>query len=170
MQITSSAKCYADALIQIGDVSKDLEIVREIFAQSPDLTAVLENPAIPEDVKNSIIDSIFSGQVDEKIVNFLKILINKKRIQEFDVITAAYAAELDEKNNIKRVEIVSAVELNEDTRKRITEKLESRLQKTVIPQWQTDSAIIGGLVVKIGDDVIDTSLKNKLERVKKSIT
>lgn len=169
MQITSSAKNYADALMQIKDVGKDLETVCEIFKQSSDLAAVLENPAIPEDVKYSIIDNIFGGQVDVKIINFLKILVNKKRIQEFGVIAAAYDAQLDEKNNIKRVEIVSAVELNQDTKQRITDKLAQRLQKTIVPQWQINTNIIGGLVVKIGDDVIDTSLKNKLENIKKGI-
>ena len=104
-----------------------------------------------------------------KIRDFLKILIEKKRFKELEGIVAAYQEELDKINNLQRVEVISAVELDDNSKQRIIEKLQKRLQKNVIAQWQTDEEIIGGLVVKINDDVIDSSLKNKLENLSKNI-
>ena len=84
-------------------------------------------------------------------------------------MVAAYKEDLDKINNIQRVEVVSAIELDDNSKQKIIDKLQHRLQKNVIAQWQTDEEIIGGLVVKINDDVIDSSLKNKLENLSKNI-
>lgn len=177
IQISLTAKNYADALVKLGqdnvisydDILNNLEIISEICTQSKDLTGVLENPAISDETKFSIIDEVFTKYVNEKIRDFLKILIEKKRFKELEGIVAAYQKELDKINNLQRVEVISAVELDDNSKQRIIEKLQKRLQKNVIAQWQTDEEIIGGLVVKINDDVIDSSLKNKLENLSKNI-
>lgn len=133
------------------------------------MTDVLENPAISDETKFSIIDEVFTKSVNEKIRDFLKILIEKKRFKELEGIVAAYQEELDKINNLQRVEVISAIELDDNSKQKIIDKLQNRLQKNVIAQWQTDEEIIGGLVVKINDDVIDSSLKNKLENLSKNI-
>lgn len=177
IQISLTAKNYADALVKLGqdnvisydDILNNLEIISEICSKSKDLTDVLENPAISDETKFSIIDEVFTKSVNEKIRDFLKILIEKKRFKELEGIVAAYQEELDKINNLQRVEVISAIELDDNSKQRIIEKLQKRLQKNVIAQWQTDEEIIGGLVVKINDDVIDSSLKNKLENLSKNI-
>ncbi len=177
IQISLTAKNYADALVKLGqdnivsydDILNNLKIIQEICSESKDLTDVLENPAISDETKFSIIDEIFTKYVNEKIRDFLKVLIEKKRFKEFEGIVAAYQEDLDKINNIQRVEVVSAIELDDNSKQKIIDKLQHRLQKNVIAQWQTDEEIIGGLVVKINDDIIDSSLKNKLENLSKNI-
>lgn len=177
IQISLTAKNYADALVKLGqdnvisydDILNNLEIISEICSKSKDLTDVLENPAISDETKFSIIDEVFTKSVNEKIRDFLKILIEKKRFKELEGIVAAYQEELDKINNLQRVEVISAIELDDNSKEKIIDKLQNRLQKNVIAQWQTDEEIIGGLVVKINDDVIDSSLKNKLENLSKNI-
>ena len=169
-QISTSAKNYADSLIQAGKdgimsfdaILNDLNTVKEITGTSDELVKVMENPAISINSKNEILDS-------GKIINFLKILIDKKRFNELNQIIQAYSNEVDNINNIKRVEVISAIEITEDRRQRLIEKLQNKLQKNVIVNWVLDNEIIGGLVIKIDDDVIDNSLKNKLENLSKNI-
>lgn len=176
-QISISAKNYADSLIQIGKdgimsfdaILNDLNTVKEITGTSDELVKVMENPAISINSKNEILDSVFSNHISDKIINFLKILIDKKRFNELNQIIQAYSNEVDNINNIKRVEVISAIEITEDRRQRLIEKLQNKLQKNVIVNWVLDSEIIGGLVIKIDDDVIDNSLKNKLENLSKNI-
>lgn len=177
IQISLTAKNYADALVQVGrdnvlsydDVLKNIESVKEICESSKDLTEVLINPAVSDDTKYSIIDEVFKKDINEKIIDFLKVLIEKKRFTEFSGIVEAYKNELDKINNIQRVSVTSAVTLNDDMKQRIIEKLQKRLQKNVTAEWLIDTEIIGGLVVKINDDVIDSSLKNKLENLSKNL-
>lgn len=178
IQISLSAKNYADALVKLGkdgsisydDILKNLDIVEEITTHSKDLVDVLENPTISNETKNSIIEDVFTKQINEKIKDFLKILIDKKRFHEFNGIVTAYRNELDKINNIKRIEVTSAVELDENDKKRVVEKLQQKLQKNVIADWYQNKEIIGGLVIKIDDDVIDTSLKNKIENLSKNLS
>ena len=102
-------------------------------------------------------------------MNFLKILIDKKRFQEFSQIRAAYINKLNKINNIQPVSVTSAVELTDEQKKNIIGKLEEKLKKQVQPLWNIDENIIAGLVVKINDDVIDTSLKNKINKISKEL-
>jgi F-type H+-transporting ATPase subunit delta len=170
-RITISDKNYANALVQIGhkDAAKNIEIIQKILAGSPELTEVLVNPAVSEGVKYSLIEEVFSKAVSKKMVGFLKVLVNKKRFGEFDTIVAAFEKELDEINNIKRVEVVSAVKLDDKIKKKIADKLNKKLQKNIEAQWSVDDGIIAGLVVKIEDDVIDTSVRTKIENLRKNI-
>ncbi len=176
-QISTSAKNYADSLIQVGKdgiisydtILKDLNIVKEIIAESDELVKVMDNPAISINAKNEIIDSVFSNQISDKIINFLKILIDKNRFNELEQIILSYSNEVDNINNIKRVKVFSAVEITPDRKQRLIEKLQNKLQKNIAVDWLTDKDIIGGLVIKIDDDVIDNSLKNKLESLSKNI-
>lgn len=177
-QISLSAKNYADALVKLGqdglisydDIYKNLEIVKEIISSSTELTNVLDNPSISDETKYSIIDEVFNNQIDKYIVDFLKILIEKNRFREFNGIVEAYRAELDKINNIKRIKVISAIDLNEETKRKIIEKLQNKLHKNIIAEWQMNEEIIGGLVIKIDDDIIDSSLKNKLESLSKNLS
>lgn len=169
--VSTSAKTYAESLIQADSnyqiILNELNTVKQIIEQASELTQTLENPTISIQIKFEIIDEVFKNQVSEKIVNFLKILVDKKRFNELKDIITAYSDNVDELNNVKRVEVVSAVELSEEQKQRTIEKLQKRLEKNVIVSWTQNEKIIGGLVIKIDDDIIDSSLKHKLEILSK---
>ncbi len=130
---------------------------------------IISNPSIDLNVKYSILDEIFKGKIDDKVLQFIKILTEKHRLAEFEEIRDSYIQRVNEFNNIKLVEITSAIELNDDFKTRITAKLGEKLSKTIVPEWKIDSGIISGLVFKIGDDIIDASLLNKVESIGKNI-
>ncbi len=170
MRVSTLDKIYADALVQLGTpdkTAKNLELIQKIL--TPELKRVLTSPAVSESIKYSIVEDVFKKDVDKKMVEFLKVLVSKKRFGNLETIAAAFNARLDKINNIKRVEVVSAIDLNEKTKKTITEKLEGKLKAQVAAGWTIDEKIIAGLVVKIEDDVIDTSLRTQLESLKKNI-
>ncbi len=171
--MTTSSKNYACALAEIADdniisydeIKNDLNTISVIIKNSPDLKSVLENITIATDVKNSIIDEVFKNQINEKLVNFLKILTNKNKFDEFDEIKSDFESIYNDVNNIKLVEVTSAVELTQEQKNRVTEKLQAKLNKQIQANWLLNSDIIGGLIIKIDDNVINSSLKNKLEKL-----
>lgn len=171
MKISTSAETYADSLIKADTnfelILNDLNAIKEITSQSNDFNSVMENPSIPNETKFDIIDEIFKNKINDKLINFLKILIEKKRFNELNQIIQSYSNKTDNINNIKRVEVISAIDLTDEQKMRINEKLHTRLQKNIIANWTTDENIIGGLIIKIDDDIIDNSLKNKLEKLSK---
>ncbi len=176
-QISLASKNYAEALIEIGEeglvpfdkLSADLSDINDTFASSSELRNMLENPSFTDNAKAEVLESIFESNIDPHLINFLKILISKKRISEFGAIYADFINKLNEIKNIQPVIIVSAVELNDDYKNRIVQKLNEKLGKTVQPEWNVDENIIAGITVKIKDDVIDMSLKNRIDKLSKSL-
>ena len=176
-QISLSAKNYSKALVEMvrdnvisfEDLSKDLATVSEILESSQDLRLTLENPTVSEEVKSQIIEEVFKNEVHPQVVSFLKVLIDKNRFSEFSQIKADYEIKLDDVNKIQSVEITSAVELSEEYRERILQKLGEKLQKNIRPNWKVDENIIAGLIYRINDNVIDTSIKSKLDKLNKNL-
>lgn len=175
---TLIAQRYADALVRLArdgkltfeKISKDLNLVKEILEQSKDLQAVLVNPVVSVDDKKEIINKVFSNEIDVLIINFLKLLTDKNKFDIFEDVLEAYNKSIDSINNIKKVSVTSAVTMPEDSKNRLKQKLEEKLKANVILDLNINKDIIAGLVIKIDDNVIDMSLKHKLEDLSKSIT
>lgn len=171
------ANRYAEALVDIAKSGKltfekitaDLNVIEEILVKSPDLKEFLENPLISAEDKKNILYKIFSNDIDVLTLNFLKVIIDKDRFSAFGEILNSYREYLDKINNLSRVKVVSAVTLSDDAKSRLKNKLETKMNKTVSLEWEIDKEIIAGLVIKIGDNIIDTSLKHKLEDLSKAI-
>lgn len=169
---------YSDALIELAKdgkltyekISADLNLIKVTLEQSSDLKEFLVNPLISIDDKKEILTRVFSNEVSEFVVNFLKVLIDKNRFSAFDEILDSFKRAMDDINNISRIQVTSAVAMSEEAKKRLTAKLEEKLKKNVVLDLNINSEIIAGLVIKMGDNVIDMSLKHKLEDLSKSIT
>lgn len=172
------AERYAQSLVELGQsndlsyvsIASDLAIVQQILKRSKDLYEALTNPLVSVEDKDDIVEAVFSKDVDVLIKNFLKILVDVDRFNLiFDIITV-FNKLLDEVNNVARVEVISAVALNENEMNIIHEKLSEKIKdKQVTVKYSVDESIIAGLIFKLGDDVLDTSVSHRLEELQKSI-
>ncbi|MBP3821173.1 ATP synthase F1 subunit delta [bacterium] len=174
--ISSISKNYAQALVETACennsfdyIKSQLEEIIEIFKTSNDLKIVLENSSISLSKKIELLDAIFVDKIDLKIINLLKILVEKNRIDEFESIYYAYETLISKYTNQKRIEIISATILNENLKNKIIDKLQKKLECEILPSWQVDNSIIAGLVIKFDDNLIDTSVRTKLENLSKNI-
>lgn len=175
---TLIAQRYADALVRIArdgkltfeKISKNLNLIKEILEQSKDLQAVLVNPVVSADDKKEIINKVFKNEIDVLIINFLKLLTDKNKFDIFEDVLEAYKKAIDSVNNIKKVSVTSAVTMPEDAKSRLKQKLEEKLKANVVLDLNINKDIIAGLVIKIDDNIIDMSLKHKLEDLSKSIS
>lgn len=173
MTNSTSSKNYAGALAQIAnenlisyeEIKNDLNTVSTIIKSSAELKSVLENITISTEIKNSIIDDVFKNQVNEKIINFLKVITNKNKFNDFDEIKSEFENIYNDVKNIKLVQVTSAVELSDEQKARVINKLQAKLNKEIIADWKLNEDIIGGLIIKIDDNVINSSLKNRLEKL-----
>ena len=172
--ISEISRNYAQALFDnalsynnIYLYERQLEEIAEIFENSKDLNVVLSNTAITTHNKLEIIDTLFRNKIDINLLNFIKILIEKDRYKEFGSIKQCYTDLINLHDNKKRVEIVSAVELDDNDKSEILKKLSSKLDCNIIPSWKIDENIIAGLIYKVDDYIIDTSVKTKLENLSK---
>ena len=166
--ISTISKIYAKSLIDVAIESNSLDKfhqqlgeVLSVLKSSCDLQKVIGNPTIKNEDKVSVLDEIFSSRVDSKILNLLKLLIEKNRFDELESIYYAYC---------EMVEVVSAVKLSFEDKTNILFKLEHKLNCEITPSWSVDESIIAGLLFKFDDYVIDTSVRTKIESLSKSIS
>lgn len=171
------AQRYAESLIEFGrdgklsymSISTDLANVLTIISHSKDLFEALTNPLVTVADKKAIVDKVFEQDVDVLVKNFLKLLVEKNRFNLICDIVKVYNSLLDDINEVARVEVVSAVELNDMEKNSIQDKLAEKLNKQISIKYKIDESIIAGLIFKMGDDIIDMSVAHKLEDYKKAI-
>lgn len=171
VEISTVAKNYAQALFELDmdktAIKTELCEVLNTIESCSDLQIVLSNSSISYKKRIEIIEEIFAKKINSGLLNLLKLLIEKGRISELCGIYEAFC-ELDNRvSNKKSVQIVSSIELDEETKQRIIQKLTDKLKYEVLPDWQIDKSIIAGLVFKYDDYVIDTSVLAKLKQLSK---
>ena len=173
----SIAKRYAKSLfdlmlkdnIENSLVMQNLENVKSILNSSDELMFVMTNPIISAQDKTEIIDAVFEKDVDDITKKFLKLLISKNRFNVVYLIIEEFTKLLNRLNNIQKVDIICAVELSNEQKETIQNKIRERLNKQIDIDYSIDEKIIAGLIYKFGDDVLNTSFLYKFEKFKKEL-
>ncbi|BHH81782.1 F0F1 ATP synthase subunit delta [Desulforhopalus sp. 52FAK] len=177
MKQTILAKRYAKAIFTIGQDQENYEEYNEVlqgvatlFNENPEIADALTNPLYPMDVKEKMMtDVVASMGVDTVMGNFLNLLVQKKRAEILPEIADAYKTMVDEAKNISHGNVISAVELSDELKNNIQTVLEKLTGKKVELTTSVDPTIIGGMVAKVGDLVLDGSIKTQLAGLKDSI-
>lgn len=167
-------KRYALALYTVaeekGKVEEYLSDLRQIVSIMKDdveFLKVIKHPLISTSAKKKMFIKIFKGRIDEDLLSFLLILIEKDRI----LFTAEKLKEMEkihlERNNTLLVEVKTVVPLKETERENLRKKLYNMYDKKIIFNEKLDEKILGGVYIRVGDDVINGTIKNKLKEMKK---
>ncbi len=166
------SKKWAKALIELTsedesiskeDVLSDLKGIAETIESSEELTNVINNPSISTEEKQIVICKLFQDKVKPIVYNFLFVLNLKKRMNIIGEIVAEFEKELELLKNIVRVDITSAIDLSDEKKSSIRQRVAEKLQKDVKVSWDVDSDIIAGLIFNIDDTVVDNSIRHKLD-------
>ena len=169
-----SARRPAQAVFQIALEKKELEswqsdlnIIAEVL-RNPQLAAMLENPKIQFNQKERILQKILTG-INPVAMNLVRFLVVKKRIRIVEDLVAEYRRLMNAHYGRETAEVITAIPLGDDERKKLQKKLSVITQKEIVITTQVDSDIIGGLVAKVGDQVIDGSVRTRLKDLRKSL-
>ena len=168
-----TAKRYASALSQsaidcIDFVLGDLELVNESIFNNNDLKTFFTHPIVSLKDKKEVIVETFNGKINEKTLNFIQTLLDEGRFGIFKTILEVFKKEVDLIKNKQRVQIVSAIGLDDDQKNRLNEKLSQKLNKEVVLNYEEDKAILGGLIIKYEDKVLNLSLKSKFDALRRN--
>ena len=177
MKQTILAKRYAKALFALGKengkyeaYSEALQAVAELFETTPEVADALTNPLYPVDVREKAMAAIVSSLDADKIVgNFLNLLVEKKRAAILPEIAEVFQVMVDEDKNISHGTVISAIELDSELQNKIQQTLEKITGKKVELTASVDPSIIGGIIAKVGDLVLDGSIRTQLAGLKGSI-
>ena len=171
------ANRYAEALFQIGEeenltdmMYKELSDVVNLIKVNQDFFSVLKSPVISKKEKISLIDNIYENKININIKNFLKILIEQDRISFILDISDSYKELLNEKNNILEGFVISAIPMKKEEIKELEEKLSKKYNKNVTLENKVDKSILGGVLVRLGNEEIDGTVKTRLDKMKEQLS
>jgi F-type H+-transporting ATPase subunit delta len=169
------ARVYSEALFGAARGQGKIDVIREqlgAFAdaleQHRDLNTFFFSPSFSSREKKEGVERVLVG-ADEIFVNFLNVLIDNHRMPVIFRIRKQYEELWREENKLLPVEITSAVELDEDVARRIAERVEQQTGRRVELTRRVDDAILGGLVVRVSNMILDASIKNQLERLRRQV-
>ena len=168
----TQSRPYAEAIFEIAEQDtsvdswiKDLALISTSF-QDNLIQALIDTPDISQREKAEKFVSIFEGEVSAKTINFLKTLGQANRLKILDNIILNFLELVAKKRNQKNVVVSSAFELESDQLEKIKLAMQKRLGADIIITSAVDKTLIGGMKISYEDQVIDLSLKNKLESLK----
>ncbi len=166
---------YAKALLgSVGDsidsVVGELEaVVKECLDQHPMLEQALSSPRISQEQKEAMLDRIFNGRIDGRLLNFLKILCRRGRIDSLRAVQMTATVLREEQLGRQRVTVTSSQPLTEDQRAIISQKLREFDGKEAILIEKIDASILGGVILRIGDKVLDGSVLGKMQSIRSAV-
>lgn len=165
------AKRYAQALFQVGKEKGLLDQFREDLAKvsqivgDPAMAQVLDNPKVPFTAKREVVRR-FLGAPSSYLLNFLDLLIARDRVSLVGQMREAYQRLLYDHQGIEVAKVTTAVPLDEGEKERLIQRLSEITGKKVLLELRVDPAILGGLVARMGDRVIDGSTTSRLKALR----
>ncbi|MBS5926482.1 MAG: F0F1 ATP synthase subunit delta [Clostridium sp.] len=151
---------------KVDEYINDLREICDLIENNKDFYEVVKHPQISTKNKKRTFINIFKGKIDEELLSFLLILIEKDRILYLrEKLNEMEKIDLERKNILSAV-VKTAVPLLESEISDLQEKLEKQYNKKIIMTTEIDKSLLGGVYVRVGNDVIDGTIKSKLEEMK----
>jgi len=169
MRQSTIARNYAEALLELARRAKDLrgwgtliQSVADSIARDPKVRAFLETPRVDAATKNAVFRKALSDTAPSKFVRFIESVVTHRRQMLFPEIAQEYMDLVDQAENRMHATVTVARAPDEKMKKLITDRLSKAFNKTVVPHVTVDERILGGIVVRVGDVVMDGSARRRL--------
>ncbi len=159
----------ATELNVVNEVNQDVNTISQDLEHASDLSALFKSPIISIDKKTSVIESLYGGKLNKVTLQFLQLLINKKREGGIKEILSSFIDQYRAVNNIGKLVIISASPLTDSVREKLTSEVKASMKMDdMIVEEKVDTSLIGGFILEYAGKRYDASVKNKLERIEAS--
>ncbi|MCO4761420.1 MAG: F0F1 ATP synthase subunit delta [Myxococcales bacterium] len=172
------ARRYAQAMVELADADGSHAALRKTFGaltsallSVPESIALLSDPTVAKSARAKMLSEIMGQlQISGPIANLAKLMLDKGRFAVLADVHASFEEMLDARTGRVTAEVTSAVPLDAAAQDKLVSTLAKRLGKEVVIETSTDPALIGGLVIKVGNTIYDASVKNQLGRLREQLT
>lgn len=154
---------------KLDAVQEELEQVRTIFEQNPDLVTFLSDPAIGRIQRSNLVERTFQGHVSALVWNFLRVLNERNALKQLIEIVKAFRFLADRQRGRIDVELTVAQVLDEQQLESVRQRISSALKKDAMVHQHVDEAVIGGLVLQIEDQLVDASVRHQLIAIRQQL-
>ncbi len=169
----SVVRRYAQALFDtaaragsVDQVEEDLRAMTQVFTSSPRLVQVLRAPVIAGERKQRLVEQLFGTRVSPLTLRFLILVITRRREEILDAVYPEFQRLANEQRGLMTVQVTSATPLSDAERSSLSAALARKTGKRVVLEGRLDPSIIGGLVLRIGDTIVDGSVRTRLQQLR----
>ncbi|MBN2215715.1 MAG: ATP synthase F1 subunit delta [Bacteroidales bacterium] len=168
---------YAKALFTLAkeknlhkQVRKDMEYLLELIEGVPEFNILMDDPVLKPLKKMKILNSIIKGHIQEVTYSFIELVVKNNRLHYLDSIARIYLDLFKKDLGIKPATLITSVPIDEELRHTLLRIIEKRLNIKIELEEKTDPGLIGGFILKIGNQQFDASIAYQLETIKKELS
>ena len=176
MRDETVARNYAETLFElalrqssVGEFESGINAVAQLISENPSVREFIETPRISSDAKKKVLGEALGGKVPKTLVNFVKVVIDKRRQRLLRSIASQFQGLVDEHAGRTHVDVTVARSLSQPELDEIAAGLSKALGKTVIPHLHVRPDILGGIVVRTGDSIFDGSVRRQIENMRRTL-
>nr|WP_304578836.1 ATP synthase F1 subunit delta [uncultured Acetatifactor sp.] len=171
------SKTYGEALYEVAaeagrtsELMEEIRCVGEILAANPAFDELMGHPGIPKQEKLQVVEDVFRGRISDELAGLLEIVVTKERYKELPAIFAYFTDRVKEEQRTGMAYVTTAVELDAAQRQAVEARLlETSGYADMEMHYEVDASIIGGMIIRINDRVVDSSVRTKLNGLKKQL-
>ena len=171
------SKVYGDALFEaareagrMDDMYEEVLELQKLLQANEELQKMMENPKVIREDKENVIETVFRGRISDEIVELMKLMIAKGRYSNIESVFDYFIGLVKDEKKIGISYVTTAVELTDGQKDEIVRRLlETTRYESFEMNYAVDASLIGGMVIRIGDRVVDSSIKTKLYELSKSL-
>lgn len=170
------ATAYAKSLLELAleqnqaePIGKELADLEKVLESDPAFETFLASPAIGEVERGQVIEKVFRGRVSPLLANFMGVVNRKGRLGLLKQIAASYQTLLEERLGLIEVDVISAQRLTPDQLEEVRRKVSAALKREAIVHQYVDESIIGGLLIRVEDQLLDASVKAQLRAIRRQL-
>ena len=173
------SKTYGEALFEVAmesgtdkaaQLMEEILGIRDILAKNPEFDGLMKHPAIPKQEKLQVVNNVFKGRISDELESFLEIIVSKERYSDLDAVFTYFIDRVKEQQRIGVAYVTTAVELTTKQKNAVeTKLLETSGYRKMEMHYSVEPGIIGGMIVRINDRVVDSSIRTKLDGLTKQL-
>ena len=171
--MTEVGSVYGESLYELAKdesltklIGEQAAVLQQSFQQEPDFIRLLSSPNLTKAERCQVLDDSFRGKVHAYVLNFLKILTEKGYMPYFSDCCDAYTEHFDQDNGILRVNAVSAVELTDQQKDKLTQKLSRITGKEIVLRTRIDPAVLGGIRLDYDGQRLDDTVSHRMDTIR----
>lgn len=155
---------------KLDTIWEEVRMIRQILSENPTFVKTICHPEITKQDQIKLLDDAFKGKVSDEVMGFFHVLADKKRLKELDAVLEYFDRSAKEYKKIGVVYVTVPVELTKAQQDKIRERiLEVSSYETLEMHVETDASLLGGMVIRIGDEILDNSIRSKMEHMARKI-
>ena len=171
------SKTYGEALFEIAreenktrEMMEEIQELQEILKQNLEFDKMMKHPGIPKQDRAAAVENIFKGRASDELTGFLEIVVDKERYGEIQAIFDYFIDRVKEEQRIGVAYVTTAVELTDTQKENVKNRLLETTSYVVMEMhYEVDASLIGGMVIRINDRVVDSSIKSKISDLTKQL-